>query len=256
MSAIALVLKNLTSKNKKLVSENQKLKQKITKLEQSNKEIKKELNEFKLSDRYNTKITNIHKASINKRKANVKKILLLINNELSKINYAFDHVYIKDKNDHNMDVGLNFSIEYLACRESQYHTALKCLYFKDLAGMSDRNYKIFRKGMALGPKISPLGYLHRKRKTYSINLDLNPLSTGFYINPIVAIRERLEHYLNQLPRSEAIKMKTLMVKVSCDGTNLSRNVKVVNVVFNFINEKLKAATASGCYRIGIFKIDK
>ncbi len=71
MSAIALVLKNLTSKNKKLVSENQKLKQKITKLEQSNKEFKKELNEFKLSDRYNTQMTNTHKALINKIKANV-----------------------------------------------------------------------------------------------------------------------------------------------------------------------------------------
>ncbi len=47
----------------------------------------------------------------------------------------------------------------------------------------------------------------------------------------------------------------MLIKVSCDGTNLSRNVKVVNLVYNLINEKIKAATASGCYRIGIFKIN-
>ncbi len=164
--------------------------------------------------------------------------MLHINNELSKINYALDHVYIKDKNYHNMDVDLSFLIEYLASRESQesqYHTALKSLYFKDLVGMSDRNYEIFRKDMALGPKSSPLGYLHRIRKTYSINLDLNPLSTVFYINPIVAIRERLEHYLNQLPRSEAIKMKTLMVKVSCDGYQETGNLSTLSLISSMKN---------------------
>ncbi len=51
-------------------------------------------------------------------------------------------------------------------------------------------------------------------------------------------------------------MKNITIKVSCDGTQLSRKVKVVNVVFNIINEKIKAATATGCYRIGIFAIDK
>ncbi len=50
-------------------------------------------------------------------------------------------------------------------------------------------------------------------------------------------------------------LKPILIKVSCDETSLSRNVKVVNVVFNLINEKLKAATAFGCYRIGIFRID-
>ncbi len=54
---------------------------------------------------------------------------------------------------------------------------------------------------------------------------------------------------------EISKLKPILIKVSCDGTNLSRSVKVVNLVFNVINEKIKAATASGCYRIGIFKIN-
>jgi len=45
------------------------------------------------------------------------------------------------------------------------------------------------------------------------------------------------------------------VKISCDGTKISRNVTLVNLVLNIINEQTKAASASGCYRIGIFKIE-
>jgi len=50
-------------------------------------------------------------------------------------------------------------------------------------------------------------------------------------------------------------MKNITIKVSCDGTQLSQKVKVVNFVFNIINEKIKAATATGCYRIGILSFE-
>jgi len=58
-----------------------------------------------------------------------------------------------------------------------------------------------------------------------------------------------------LTEAELLNHETILIKVSADGTNLCRNVKVANVVFNFINEKLKAATAAGCYRLGVFEID-
>jgi len=65
---------------------------------------------------------------------------------------------------------------------SAYHTALKCLYYKDLAGMSDKAYSIFRKGPALNSEISPLNRLKRLRKTYSIMLNATALSTGKFFN--------------------------------------------------------------------------
>ncbi len=58
-----------------------------------------------------------------------------------------------------------------------------------------------------------------------------------------------------MTEAELLNHETILIKVSADGTNLCRNVKVANVVFNFINEKLKAATAAGCYRLGVFEID-
>jgi len=54
-------------------------------LNQANKELKKELDEFKLSTRFNN-TTNINKSGVNKRKANVKKILSLVNKEFLKMN--------------------------------------------------------------------------------------------------------------------------------------------------------------------------
>ena len=61
--------------------------------------------------------------------------------------------------------------------------------------------------------------------------------------------------MNLFSNNEIHKKKKIVIKVSCDGTNLSRNVKVINIVFNIINKKIKAASSSGSYRIGIFKID-
>ncbi len=79
-------LQFLILKNSKLDSENQKLKAKISRLNKRNKEVKKELEEYKLSNRHKTDMSTIHKSSINRKKSNVKRILVLINNQLSKIN--------------------------------------------------------------------------------------------------------------------------------------------------------------------------
>ena len=173
-----LAFKNLTLTQKRLVSENNKLKAKNIKLNRINKEFKKELNEFKLVKRQKSLVPD--RSTIHRRKANVKHMLALINTEISKIGYEFEQIYIRDKNLHQ--VNEYFSIEYVDKRESRYHTALKCLYYKDLSGMSDRSYHIFRDGMALGSKIAPLCYLKRLRKTYSINLNAKSLSTGKFIN--------------------------------------------------------------------------
>ncbi len=56
----------------------------------------------------------------------------------------------------NRDSNHTFSIEYESCRDSQYHTALKCLYYKDLSGMNAKSYNVFRLGIGLGPKLSPI----------------------------------------------------------------------------------------------------
>ncbi len=175
MSAVELAFRNINLKYTKLVLENNKLKAKILRLSRINKEAKKELAQFKLTSRQQNHLP--FRTTIAKRKGYIKRVLILINKELVKIGYAFDHIYIVEKNNENTAIE-QFYVEYGDKRESQYHTALKCLYYKDLSGMSYRNYSIFRKGMALGSKIAPLHCLKRIRKTYSINLNAKRLSTG------------------------------------------------------------------------------
>jgi hypothetical protein len=177
--ALELAFKNISLKNNRLTSENNKLKAKILRLGRINKEVKKELAQYVINVRASSRGQNLvpFRITVTKRKANIKRILILITKELVKIGFVFDNIVIIETS--NQDIANDrFSIEYTDKRDSQYHTALKCLYYKDLSGMSDRNYQIFRKGMALGSKIQPLHYLRRIRITSSINLNAKRLSTG------------------------------------------------------------------------------
>lgn len=80
-------------------------------------------------------------------------------------------------------------------------------------------------------------------------------SLGFYADPIKMIKKRCEYFLNNLTESAREKNDEICLKFTTDGTNISRNVNLACFCFNIINEKLKAATAKGCYRIGVFPID-
>jgi hypothetical protein len=74
------------------------------------------------------------------------------------------------------------------------------------------------------------------------------------LNPVTQIKKKILNYLKE--NSQVIQNNKMIVKLSCDGTNLSRNTKLVNLVFSLINEGTKAAAAAGCYRLGAFTIYK
>ncbi len=131
--SLELAFKNLTLTQKRLVSENNKLMAKNIKLNRINQEFK----EFKLAKRQKSLMPD--RSTIHRRKSNVKKILALINTEISKIGYESEQIYIKDKNGLHR-VNEDFSIEYVDKSDSRYHTALKCLYYKTLA--KDLQYKL------------------------------------------------------------------------------------------------------------------
>lgn len=167
----AELFRKLQITNSRLVSVNKKLKAEISKLKKTKKGMY-------------INITNRQQAStpdsktIQRRKAKIKSILTVIDAELSKIGYKFDEIYILEKANYRLE-NSDFIVQYREKkRDSQYHTDLKCLYYKDLAGMSDKAYSIFRKGISLNSKISPLSRLKRLRKTYSIVLNATALSTG------------------------------------------------------------------------------
>lgn len=181
-------------------------------------------------------------------KKKIRAVLEIYNGQLKHLNKTLDSVNIKDlETEANSDFKLNF-IE----RNEQAPTSSDCLFSKDVANIPDRKYHIFRKSLKL--KIGSLYRVKRLRATCSTRFKpvISKLSTGYYIDPVLKIKEQISRLLD----SEVIKSgEKIWVKISADGTNISRNVTLINMVLNIINERARAASASGCYRVGMFKIE-
>lgn len=79
---------------------------------------------------------------------------------------------------------------------------------------------------------------------------------GYFVDPVKLIKKKTERFLNNLTTNERNETEKISLKFTADGTNLSRRVKTANYCFSIVNEKMKAATVKGCYRIGVFPIDK
>lgn len=171
------------------------------------------------------------------------------NSQLKDINKTLVSVNIKDLDREAND---DFKIVFVE-RTEQITTTSDCLLSKDLAKIPDKKYYIFRKNLKL--KIDSLYRVRKLRSECGLKFKpiIKRLSTGYYIDPVLKIKEQISGLLE----TGAIKSgEKIWIKVSADGTNISRNVTLVNMVVNIINERKKAATASGCYRIGMFKIEK
>lgn len=235
----------------RLTIENRKLKQII---ELKNVEInglKSELAKFKVLS-YRKLNVSQSRTSTFEYKKKIKIIFDLINMELNKINYSIDTIIIRSKT--NEEEGSPFIIKYNTTDVAKSDVD-KCLFFKDKISLADHKYHSFRRGMDLKKKMVPLRLIKKRKLEISTGLNATELSSGYYIEPIKYIKLRISYYLKNLISGNDTNNNKVLVKLSCDGTILSRNVKIVNFVFSIINEKIKASTASGCYRIAAFRIE-
>lgn len=249
---------NPTSEVIFLTNANNSLRKKIEDLTQKQKKLvgahKKELGRFNLTmnknDRRQTQIR-----SKQRYKKKIKTVLELFNSQLKDFDQELDSVNIKpvasEVNSVSGDSSSNFQINFVD-RNEHAPTDYDCLFSKDVARIPDKKYACFRKNLKL--KIGSLYRVKKFRGTCGLKFKpiIKKLSTGYYIDPVLKIKEQI---LNLLQAGDIKFGEKIWVKVSCDGTNVSRNVTLVNMVLNIINEQTKAATASGCYRVGMFKID-
>ena len=132
------------------------------------------------------------------------------------------------------------------------------LYYKDLAMISDKQYKLIRTGWELEEQLPSLYQVSKLRKISNAEVNekfnIKSIGNGFYLNPVTQIKNKILKYLKE--NFNKIHNNTMVIKLSCDGTNLSRKTKLVNLVFSLINEGKIAAAAAGCYRLGAFTIFK
>jgi len=148
----------------------------------------------------------------------------------------------------------NLKIVYNAPNDFTNETVKSVLYYKDLAMLSDTQYKKIRRGWNLEYFLPSMYMLNKCKREYSKLYTMTSAGNGFYLDPIMLIKHRILLFLNE--NHNTLTNNSILLKVSCDGTNVSRNVKLVNLVFSVVNEGTKAAGVTGCYRIGVFTIIK
>lgn len=206
---------------------------------------KKELNKFKLTVNKKENRNTLNK--IYKKK--IKVILEIFNNQLKGLNKELHSVTIKSVANNESKFKINFiESDFI---DDQEPSSSECLHSKDAVHISDKKYSYLRRSL----KLKILSLHKVKQFRVATGLRFNPiikrLSTGYYIEPVLKMKEKILSLL----QSQKIKNEDkILIKLSCDGTQISRNITLINVVFNIINEGTIAATASGCYRIGLFKI--
>ncbi len=162
----------------------------------------------------------------------ISKLTLTNEDDVLKINYI-------KKNDNNR----------IEIKDNNYRQYLDIL-IKDMLHISDKSWDFLK--LQLGLDIDSHAIIQKKRKTLNLQFELNECNEGFYIDPQHAITQKL----NELYEQNSALGKEIIIKISADGTVISRNIKVINVVFSIINEKTKATTASGTYLLGIFPYKK
>jgi len=233
----------------------EKQKKIITELKLSIKEVKskhsKEMKKYMFSV---YKTANRGESTRNKyrMKQDITAVFKVLNKDLNKIGFGIGSINIIENNQ-NL-VTRDFEIKFNQDFPEHAIDEEKCLFFKDKANITDKSYHIFRRGLNLKDRTSSLYSIKKQRKKKSLSLGIKPLDTGFYRDPVKMIKEKVSRYVKTLSQGDGLDL--VKIKLGCDGTNLSRNVKLVNFVFSVINEKVKAGSVNGCYRIGIFKVEK
>ncbi len=238
-------MENLITENQRINASNLSL---ITQVNDLKSKLNAENSKYRLLTYKKTNISQ-SRSSIFAYQKKIKNILQNINLELGKINLQFEEITIKKPDNNNESRA--FKIKYSGSRENS--TIDKCLFYKDKLSLADHKYFKLRKGMGFKKSMVPLRQIKNRKLEIKAAIEIKELSSGYYIDPIRYMKMYIQKFLKKNIDFSEIKIR---IKLSCDGTRLSRNVTVVNFVFSIINEKLKAASVIGCYRIGAFKIER
>ncbi|RNA32675.1 hypothetical protein BpHYR1_027990 [Brachionus plicatilis] len=127
------------------------------------------------------------------------------------------------------------------------------LYYKDKHSISDVAYDDLKKMCHLD--IPSIFKLKQRRGEINSMFEIFENEMGVYVSLKEKIIIRLQNYYDCNQGEFGGEEKTLHIKLGADGTNIGRNLKLLNFTFTIINEGAKAKTANGNYTIGIFEIE-
>lgn len=127
------------------------------------------------------------------------------------------------------------------------------LYYKDKHSISDVAYDDLKKMCHL--QIPSIFKLKQRRSEINSMFEIFENEMGVYVSLKDKLLVRLQNYMHNNPAEFNGTEKTLHIKLGADGTNIGRNLKLLNFTFTIIDEGAKAKTANGNYTIGIFEIE-
>jgi hypothetical protein len=152
----------------------------------------------------------------------------------------------------NNDTDKNFYFNSLKPSVDYLASIKKCLYIKDKTSLSEQKYEVFRRELNLQEKLSPLSQIKKIRKLFKSEIIIKHIGKGVFIDMKHTIISNFIFYQNKLIHGND---NIIHLRLSVDGTNVGKTIKLLNMTFGLINEGLKTTTASGQYSLGISEIE-
>ena len=138
----------------------------------------------------------------------------------------------------------------------QIEMAFKTLKAKDICNLSYKKFTLFKNSLGLEHVIPANGKCDKIKEKLNKFFEIEETSDGVYLkDPIKKIELVCKEYYKQNNRK--IENGKIMLKVACDGTNLTtKNMKQLNITFTLINDKKNAMSAKGNFILGMYKMEK
>jgi hypothetical protein len=150
-------------------------------------------------------------------------------------------------------------INYPHTKSENENDVERLLFYKDKHAISDRAYNDLKTKCLL--KIPSLFKIKRFRDAVDGTFEVHNNEMGVFMSVEQKLRFRLEQFFKRKYKGDIneadVKFKDpiIHVKLGADGTNIGRNLKLLNFTFTLINEGQKSKGASGNYTLGIFEIE-
>ena len=137
----------------------------------------------------------------------------------------------------------------------------KLLYYKDKFSISDKAYNELKVKCDL--KISSLSRLKKRRAEIDEHFNIFMNKKGAYVSAEAKIKFQVISFFERkynLTDAEAFsaeefKDEIIHIRLAADGTNIGRNMKLLNITFTILNEGPRSLTANGNYTLGIYEME-
>jgi hypothetical protein len=163
-----------------------------------------------------------------------------------------DELVIKKKTEKKDRLKISKRIKIIEEKPSELLTTMKVFQEKDKINLADWKYEQFRIGLNFNALLPSISTIKSCRKEMDAQFKIVEIKHGYYID----IKQKLQTILIPIIKNLDLKQNEIIkIKLSGDGVNMDRKIKLFAFSFSIINDKRNCNGSNGSYIIGLFKID-